>query len=103
LADRHNKLQQILSPNPEDPGVWIHQDAWFHIGNYDDKVKTTYAVKKESNGVYAFVLKGSFLVNGELLASRDGMGVWNTSTLNLQSQADDAEILLMEVPMQLPA
>jgi hypothetical protein len=28
-----NKLQQILSPNPEDEGVWIHQDAWFHIGN----------------------------------------------------------------------
>jgi hypothetical protein len=40
-------------------------------------------------------------VNGELLASRDGMGVWNTSAIELQSQADDAEILLMEVPMQL--
>lgn len=23
--DRHNKLQQIVSPNPEDAGVWIHQ------------------------------------------------------------------------------
>jgi redox-sensitive bicupin YhaK (pirin superfamily) len=101
LADRHNKLQQILSPNPEDAGVWIHQDAWFHIGNFDDKVSTTYGIKKETNGVYAFVLKGSFLVNGELLASRDGMGVWNTSSIELQSQVDDAEILLMEVPMQL--
>ena len=101
LGDRHNKLQQILSPNPEDAGVWIHQDAWFHIGNFDDKVSTTYGIKKETNGVYAFVLKGSFLVNGELLASRDGMGVWNTSSIELQSQVDDAEILLMEVPMQL--
>ena len=101
LGDKHNKLQQILSPNPEDAGVWIHQDAWFHIGNFDDKVSTTYGIKKETNGVYAFVLKGSFLVNGELLASRDGMGVWNTSSIELQSQVDDAEILLMEVPMQL--
>jgi hypothetical protein len=101
LGDRHNKLQQILSPNPEDAGVWIHQDAWFHIGNFDDKVSTTYGIKKETNGVYAFVLKGSFLVNGELLASRDGMGVWNTSSIELQSQENDAEILLMEVPMQL--
>jgi hypothetical protein len=24
-------LQQILSPNAEDAGVWIHQDAWFHL------------------------------------------------------------------------
>jgi redox-sensitive bicupin YhaK (pirin superfamily) len=101
LADRHNKLQQILSPNPEDAGVWIHQDAWFHIGNFDDKVNTTYPIKKETNGVYAFVLKGSFLVNGELLTARDGMGVWNTSAIEMQSEADDAEILLMEVPMQL--
>jgi hypothetical protein len=23
LKDRHNQLQQILSPNPEDAGVWI--------------------------------------------------------------------------------
>ena len=35
LADRKNKLQQVLSPNPEDAGVWIHQDAWFHIGNFE--------------------------------------------------------------------
>ncbi len=101
LGDRHNKLQQILSPNPEDAGVWIHQDAWFHIGNFDQQVPATYAIKKENNGVYAFVLKGSFLVNGELLTARDGMGVWNTSSIELQSQVDDAEILLMEVPMQL--
>jgi redox-sensitive bicupin YhaK (pirin superfamily) len=101
LGDRHNKLQQILSPNPEDAGVWIHQDAWFHIGNFDQQVPATYAIKKETNGVYAFVLKGSFLVNGELLTARDGMGVWNTSAIELESQEDDAEILLMEVPMQL--
>jgi hypothetical protein len=30
--ERNNKLQQILSPNAEDAGVWIHQDAWFHLG-----------------------------------------------------------------------
>jgi hypothetical protein len=26
LKDRHNKLQQILSPNVEDDGVLIYQD-----------------------------------------------------------------------------
>jgi redox-sensitive bicupin YhaK (pirin superfamily) len=31
--ERKNKLQQILSPNAEDEGVWIHQDAWFHLVN----------------------------------------------------------------------
>ena len=35
LEDRKNKLQQILSPNPEDEGVWIHQNAWFHIADFE--------------------------------------------------------------------
>jgi hypothetical protein len=31
MSDRENKFQQILSPNADDEGVWIHQDAWFHM------------------------------------------------------------------------
>ena len=33
--DRKNKLQQVLSPNKEDAGVWIHQDAWFNMVDLD--------------------------------------------------------------------
>jgi quercetin 2,3-dioxygenase len=40
IDDRHNKLQQILSPDPDDPGVWIHQNAWFHLGKFDEGVST---------------------------------------------------------------
>jgi redox-sensitive bicupin YhaK (pirin superfamily) len=101
LADRKNKLQQVLSPNPEDAGVWIHQDAWFHIGNFEKDVTTTYQIKKENNGVYCFVLKGSFTINGEQLSTRDGMGIWDTSTIEILAAEDDAEILLMDVPMHL--
>lgn len=101
LADRKNKLQQVLSPNPEDAGVWIHQDAWFHIGNFEKDVTTKYQIKKETNGVYCFVLKGSFTINGEQLSTRDGMGIWDTSSLEIIAAEDDAEILLMDVPMQL--
>lgn len=56
--DRHNQLQQILSPNPEDAGVWIHQDAWFHLGNFDAGKTTDYEIRKKGNGMYAFILKG---------------------------------------------
>ncbi len=101
LNNRHNKLQQILSPDPKDEGVWIHQDAWFHLGNFDKGVKTNYAFKKEGNGVYAFVIKGDFKLNDQLLNERDGLGVWNTNTLSLEAMSNQAEILLMEVPMTL--
>lgn len=33
--DAWNAFKQILSPNPEDAGTWIHQDAWFHLGTFE--------------------------------------------------------------------
>lgn len=99
-ADRKNKLQQILSPNPEDEGVWIHQDAWFHLGQFDKEVTATYQLKKEGNGLYVFVLKGSIVVDGQELDTRDGFGIWNFNTVEIKATSD-AEFLLMEVPMKL--
>ncbi len=99
--DRQNKLQQILSPNTEDEGVWIHQDAWFHLGKFDNEKTAAYSFKKEGNGVYAFILNGSFTINGIELNKRDGLGIWNTTTLSLTATTQGSEILLMEVPMAI--
>jgi quercetin 2,3-dioxygenase len=101
LKDRHNRFQQILSPNSNDEGVWIHQQAWFHLGIFDNQFAANYAIKKAGNGVYAFIIKGSFLINGSLLNEKDGLGIWDLKTLDITSQANDSEILLMEVPMTL--
>ena len=101
LNDRHNKLQQILSPNVEDEGVWIHQDAWFHIGKFDQGFSISYQLKKPGNGIYAFVLKGDFTIGNIALHERDGLGIWDTNTIKISANSDDAEILLMEVPMKL--
>ncbi|HXC06602.1 MAG TPA: pirin family protein, partial [Bacteroidia bacterium] len=97
--DRHNKLQQIVSPPEGTEGVWIHQQAWFHLGRFDKDFTTQYTRKKAGNGVYAFVLKGSFTLDGHVLNERDGLGIWDTSGFSLKADTADAEILLMEVPM----
>lgn len=99
-ADRNNRLQQILSPSPDDEGVWIHQDAWFHLGRFEKDFSTTYKLNKNGNGVYLFVLKGDFSVNGIELNQRDGLGVTETSEIAITSKSNDAEILVMEVPME---
>lgn len=100
-ADRHNKFQQILSPNQDDEGVWIHQDAWFHLGNFDKGVSADYNLKKKGNGVYAFVIEGDVTINGIALNKRDGLGIWATDKLSIKADSDNAEVLLMEVPMAL--
>ena len=98
--DRNNKLQQILSPNADDAGVWIHQDAWFHLGKFDKDVSISYALRKEGNGVYAFVLSGTITVNGQELTNRDGLGITDFETLEIKAMTD-AEFLLMEIPMEM--
>ena len=48
---RHNRFQQILSPNPDDEGVWIHQEAWFHLGRCAGGTASVYELKRPTNGV----------------------------------------------------
>lgn len=98
--DRTNKLQQVLSPNKEDEGVWIHQDAWFHLGKLDNDFTTSYTLKKQGNGVYAFVLSGDVTIDGTALNARDGFGIWNCEKFSLQANSN-TELLLMEVPMDI--
>jgi redox-sensitive bicupin YhaK (pirin superfamily) len=98
--DSKNKLQQILSPNPDDEGVWIHQDAWFHLGSFDNNLETTYTVKKEGNGVYFFVINGSFTVNDQTLDTRDGLGIWDVNQFEIKSNSEESKVLIMEVPMK---
>jgi redox-sensitive bicupin YhaK (pirin superfamily) len=99
MADRHNKLQQILSPNPDDPGVWIYQNAWFYLGHFDKGFSIDYTIKAAGNGVYAFILSGELTINGQELKTRDGFGVWNTDKISLKA-GSESEFLLMEVPMK---
>lgn len=101
IADRKNKLQQILSPNADDDGVWAHQNAWFTMTNLDENREVQYALNDaKNNGVYAFVLKGDATINGTTLNERDGLGIWEVATLGITADSD-TEILLMEVPMQI--
>ena len=93
-----NEFNQVLSPNSDDAGVWIHQDAWFSMGDFDKGVTQTYELKNPNNGVYIFVISGKVVVSGNTLDTRDGLGVWDTKNFTMDV-IDDAKVLLMEVPM----
>jgi quercetin 2,3-dioxygenase len=99
IEDRHNKIQQILSPNPDDDGVWIYQNAWFHLGKFDRGFMADYTIKVRGNGVFAFILSGNITINDQELTSRDGLGIWDVDKLSVKADSE-AEFLLMEVPMK---
>jgi redox-sensitive bicupin YhaK (pirin superfamily) len=91
-------MQQLLSPNKEDAGVWIHQDAWFHLGNFSKDSEFAYTLKKEGNGLYVFLLSGTLMVDTFTLSARDGIGITEFEKLDFKASSD-LSVLLMEVPM----
>jgi len=97
---KKNKLYQILSPNANDQGVWIHQDAWFHLGEYDQKIMDQYPVNKKGNGIYIFIIEGEINVNDQVLSKRDGMGIWNTDSFKFEAQPN-SKILVMDIPLTI--
>lgn len=97
---KSNEFYQILSPNAEDQGVWIHQNAWFSMGDFEKGIKTSYTLHDQDNGVYVFVLEGSIEIDGSQLNRRDAIGLWDTREFEVTS-LETAKVLLMEVPMRL--
>ena len=99
-AASDNQLQQLISPARDGEGTWLYQDAWFFSGSYAKEAQFSYERKRRENGVYLFIIKGSFSVDGQLLETRDGMGLTDTDKITIQSLEKDSEILIMDIPMQ---
>lgn len=97
-AKRRNQWQQILSPDPNDEGVWVHQNAWFHLGHFTAGQEQSYDFKGQGTGSYIFVLEGQLQIDDQTLNRRDGFGVWDTKELTIKA-SKEARVLLMEVPM----
>ncbi len=94
-----NDFAQILSPNSDDAGVWIHQDAWFYLSDFDKDFSKKLALKKEGNGFYIFNIEGEIEVNGQKLETSDGLGISDIAEIEIKAN-NAAKFLVMEVPMQ---
>ena len=96
-----NQFQQILSPDPNDAGVWIHQDAWMNLADFSAGSSQQYQLHKSGNGVYVFVLSGMARIGDQVLEARDAFGIWDTEEFVLEA-IEEASVLLIEIPMELP-
>lgn len=95
-----NSLYPVVTPEQRSDRLWIHQNAWFHLGDFTQPTTLDYTLKDPSNGVYAFVIEGKVILADTPLEKRDALGVWNTDSFTL-SASENTRILLMEVPMSL--
>ncbi len=90
---------QILSPNVNDSGVWIHQNSWFNLSEINEGKTLEYEQNDIRNGIYIFVLEGECLVNSIELSQKDGLGLWENDKVIITSKTK-CKVLLMEVPLK---
>jgi redox-sensitive bicupin YhaK (pirin superfamily) len=93
-----NNFLQLISPNADDEGSWIHQDAWIFINKPSKGKEIVYPIKKDGNGVYIMLINGTITVDGNKLSNRDAIGVYNTKDVRIFVN-EDSEILFLDIPM----
>ena len=95
-----NTLSTVVRPRSEatDEQLWVHQQAWFNIGEFDTNTETTYDLHKPGHGAYILSINGKVTVEGEELNDRDAIGIWDTDSIGI-SASKDSKVLLIEVPM----
>lgn len=97
---KENELYQILSPNADDQGVWIHQDAWIFMGRYTAIKNEIYQLHNSNNGVFLMVVEGEVVFDNQKLERRDVVEVTDTSEISF-SVSENAHVMIIEVPMNV--
>jgi len=96
--DRKNKFQLIVSPEKSDKTMWINQDAFFSLGDFEKGKSIEYSIKHKGNGAYLMVIEGEIEIDGQKLSRRDALGIYDTDKFSLKANSD-SEVLMIDVPM----
>ncbi len=95
-----NTFSTVVKPKQEasEGDLWMHQQAWFNIGEFTEAKETQYTLHNSTHGIYIFVISGTIIVDNETLNSRDALGVWDSDSVVIKAEKD-SRVLLIEVPM----
>jgi redox-sensitive bicupin YhaK (pirin superfamily) len=95
-AGRADRLQVLASPDGRDGSITIQQDATMMRATLDANTKATHTL---ASGRLAWiqVMSGSARVNGIDLATGDGAGAENESSLTIESTSG-ADVLVFDLP-----
>ncbi len=101
-----NALQTLVVPQSYEGAadeLWIHQNAWFYRGIFDEGTSILYPKRTASNGLFAMVIEGKFQVDGVDLNRRDALGIkpLERNEIGITAQEPDSELLLIEIPMYI--
>lgn len=95
-----NKISPVVKPKNEaqENELWIHQQAYFNLGEFTEDSSTHYILNQQGHGIYLMVIEGQVTVEDEILQNRDAIGIWDTDKISISAKKG-TRLLLIEVPM----
>jgi redox-sensitive bicupin YhaK (pirin superfamily) len=69
----------------------------FSIGKFAGRKEVEYTLSEKDNAAFVFVIEGAFEVQNRLIESRDGLALWNTEKIEMESLSENAIIVLLEL------
>lgn len=98
--NRKNNFQLLVSPNKSDKNVFINQDAFISRVNLEKWRSIFYKKHLESNGIYMMSIYWNGTIYDETLHAKDAIGFTDENHIEIKSESDNFDVLILEVPMQ---
>jgi redox-sensitive bicupin YhaK (pirin superfamily) len=96
--EMRGKWKTLVSPDGADNSLWIHQQAWFSLGDFDPDVTLDYELKKPGNVLYIFLISGEVQIGTEILKDRDALCSEEIDSIIDIKSIQQSRILVIEIP-----
>lgn len=100
LEGRQNKWQLLVSPDSNNDSLWIHQNAFISVIDFEEEGNTEYNLNEERNGVYFMLIDGEAEIEDTTLKKRDAAGFWEFTEPVKIVFKQKSKLLAIEVPMK---
>jgi len=94
---RHNRLALLVSPDGRDGSIAAYQDALLFGARLDVGHSLDYRIGADRRG-WIQIARGRFLIDGQELSAGDGARIAASTDLVMKALAEDAELLLFDLP-----
>jgi len=96
IADKQNKLRLVGSRDGRDGSITIHQNVDFYAAALSEGESVNHGIAP-GRVAWLQVARGAVQLNDQTLNAGDGAAIVQESFINLQSLAQDAEVLLFDM------
>lgn len=100
LPSSKNNWALVASPSGEDASFVIHQQAWIHVGRFDEGKTMDVLLHNPSHGLFLFVIDGDIQIEEHTLTTGDAITCEQQPSIHIKCRRE-SHLLALEVPMSV--